>query len=119
MDREVIKVNGDIHESKRVNVVFDIFHVFCNGSITLPRTSKILAMDHDPSAGGRCICLLEGGPRSLRYGGGGEKLHEHGRDEFDNCIKKKLILSKSESIIWIWGGRSSIGQSYSRRMTRL
>ena len=84
MDRELIKVNGDIHKSKRVNVVFDILHVFCNGPITLLRTGKILAMDHDLSAGGRGICLLEGGPRSSRCGGGGEKLHDMG--EMDPII---------------------------------
>ena len=61
MDRELIKVNRDIHESKRVSVVFDILHVSCNGPITLMRTGKILAMDHDPSAGGRDICLSSRG----------------------------------------------------------
>ena len=81
--------------------MFDILHVFCNGQITLLGTSKILAMDHDPSTGGRGICLLEGVPRSPRCCGGGEKLHEHGRDGSDNCIKKQLILSKPKSIIWI------------------
>ena len=119
MDKEFIKVNGDIHESKRVNVVFDILHVFCNGLITLLRTDKILVMDHDPSVGGRGICLLKGGPRSLRCGGGGEKLHERRRDGSDDFIKKQLILSKPESIIRIWKGRSSIEQSYRRRRTRL
>ena len=64
MDRELIKVNEDIHESKRVNVVFRMLHVFCNGPSTLLRTDKILAMDHDPSVGGKGICLLEGGPHS-------------------------------------------------------
>ena len=78
----------DIHESKRVNVVFDIFHVFCNGINTLLRTDKILVMDHDPFAGGRSKCLLEGGPRSPRCGGSGDKLHERGRDGSNNCIKK-------------------------------
>ena len=62
MDKELIKVNRDIHESKRVHVAFDILHIFCNGLITLLRTGKILAMDHDPFAGGRGISLLEGGP---------------------------------------------------------
>ena len=79
--------------------MFDIFHVFCNGPITLPRTGKILAMNHHPSAGGRGICLLKGGPRSPRCGGDGEKLHEHGIDGSDNCIKKQLILLERESII--------------------
>ena len=68
--------------------MFDIFHVFCNGPITFLRIGKILAIDHDSSAGKRGICLLEGGPRSPRCGGGGEKLHERGRDGFNNCIKK-------------------------------
>ena len=68
--------------------MFDILHVFCNCSITLLRTSKILAMDHDPSAGGKCICLLKGGLCSPRCGGGEEKLYERGRDRSDNCIKK-------------------------------
>ena len=66
-------------------------------------------MDHDSSAGGRGICHLKGGPRSPRCGGGGEKLHERGREGFDNCIKKQLILSDLENIIQIWGGRSNIG----------
>ena len=87
--------------------MFDILHVFCNGPITLLRTYKIMVMDHDPSVGGRGICLLEGGPHSLRCGGGGEKLYECGRDGFDNCIKKKLILSEPKRIIRIWGGRMS------------
>ena len=101
MDRELIKVNRDIHESKRVSVVFDILHVFCNGPITLLRTRKILEMDHDLSEGGRDIFLLEGGPWSPRCGGSGKKLHEHGRDGSDNCFKKQLILSEPESIIRI------------------
>ena len=47
-------------------------------------------MNYDLFMGGRCICLLKGtsGPRSSRCSGGGEKLHERGRDEFDNCNKK-------------------------------
>ena len=119
MDRELIKVNGDIHESKRVNVVFNILHVFCNGSSTLLRIGKILGLDHDPSVGGRGICLLEGGPCSLRSGGGGEKLHERGRDESKYCIKKQLIFSEPESLIRIWGGKRNIRQSYCRRRTQL
>ena len=81
--------------------MFDILHLFCNGPSTLLSTSKILAMDHDPFVGGRGICLLEGGPSNPRCGGGGEKLYEHGKNESDNCIKKQLILSELESIIWI------------------
>ena len=76
-------------------------------------------MDHDPFVGGRGICLLEGGPRIQKYGGGGEKLHERGRDGSDNCLKKQLILLELESIIQIWGGRSGIEQIYCRRRTRL
>ena len=71
--------------------MFDILHVFY-GPITLLRTGKILAMDLDPPARGKGICLLEGGPRIPRYGGGGDKLQEHGRDRSNNCIKKQLIL---------------------------
>ena len=80
-------------------MVLEIFHVLCNGPSTLLRVGKILAMDHDTSARGRGICLLEGGPPSLRCGGGGEKLHERGREGSDNCIKKQLILSEPKSII--------------------
>ena len=79
--------------------MFNILHVFCNGLITFLRTGKILAMEHDPFSSGRGICLLEGGPRSPRCGGGGEKLHERERNGYDNCIKKQLILSELESII--------------------
>ena len=79
--------------------MFDIFHVVYNGLITLLRTGKILAINHDLSVGSRGICLLKGDPRILRCGGRGEKLHERGRDGSDNCIKKQWILSKPESII--------------------
>ena len=96
--------------------MFDILHVLCNGLSTLLRTGKILAMEYDSSAGGRGICLLEGGPCSTRCGG--EKLHERGKDGTNNCIKKQLILSEPESIIQIWGGRSNIEQSYCRRRTQ-
>ena len=89
--------------------MLDILHVFCNDLITLLRTAKIVAMDHGPSVGGKGICLLDGSPCSPRCGGGGEKLHQHGRDGSNNRIKKQLILSEPESIIQIWGGRSSIG----------
>ena len=97
--------------------MFDILHVFCNSLITLLRTGKILAMNHDPFAGGRGLCLIEGGPRSPRCSRGGEKLHKYGRDKFNNCIKIQLILLELESIIHIWGGRSSIRKSYRRLRT--
>ena len=97
--------------------MFSFLNVLCNGPITLLRTSKILAMDHDPFAGGRGICLLEGGPHSPKCGGGGKILHERGSDGSDNFIMKQLILSETKSIIRIWGGRSSIEQSYRRRRT--
>ena len=74
-DGQLIKVNRDIHESKRVNVVFDILHIGCNSSITLLRVDKILAMDHDPSSRRRGIYLLESSPPSSRSGGGRDKLH--------------------------------------------
>ena len=119
MDREFIKVNRDIHEIKRVNVVFDILHVFYYGSINLLRIGKILAKDHDPFEGRRGICLLEGSPQSPRCGGGGEKLHESGRDGSNNFIKKQLIMSELKSIVRIWGGTSSIRQSFRRRRTQL
>ena len=61
-DGKLIKVNMDIRESKRVNVVFDILHIVYNGLINLLRASKILEMDHDLSTGGRGICLLESDP---------------------------------------------------------
>ena len=102
-----------------MHVVFGILCVFKNGLITFLRTAKILVMDHDPSVGGRGICLLEGGPCNLRYGGGEEKLHWHGRDGSDKRIKKQLILLELESIIRILEGRSSVGQSYRRQRTRL
>ena len=81
--------------------MFDILHVFYNGLSTWLRIGKILAMDHDMFAGWRGICFLEGGPRSLRCGGGGEKLHERRRDGSNNFIKKQLILSELESITQI------------------
>ena len=94
MDKELIKVNGNIRESKRVNVVFDILHMLCNCPITLLKTSKIWAINHDLSVKEKGICLLEGDPRSSRCDGGGEKQHKRGRDGSNNCIKKQLILSK-------------------------
>ena len=42
----------------RVNIEFDILHIVSNNSISLLRTGKILAMDHDPSARRRDICLF-------------------------------------------------------------
>ena len=67
-------------------------------------------MNHDSLVGGRGICLLEGGPHSPRCGGGGEKLYEHGRDGFNNFIKKQLILLEPESIIQIWEGEAVLGK---------
>ena len=75
MDGQLIKVNRDIHESKGINVVFDILHIGFNGSITLLRAGKILAMDHDLSLRRRGICLLESSPRNPRNDGGRDKLH--------------------------------------------
>ena len=49
MDKELIKVNRDIHKGKRVNIVFDILHIGSNSLITLMRTGKILVMGHDPT----------------------------------------------------------------------
>ena len=49
-DGQLFKVNKDIHESKGVNVVFNILHISCNGSITFFRAGNILAMNHDPSS---------------------------------------------------------------------
>ena len=72
---QLIKVNRDIHESKGVNVVFDILHIGYSGSITFLRAGKILTMDHDPSSRRRDICLLKSNPRSPRSGGGRDKLH--------------------------------------------
>ena len=75
MDGQLIKVKKDIHESIRVDVVFEILHIGYNGSITLLRAGKILATDHDPSSRRRGICLLESSPHSPRSGGGRDKLH--------------------------------------------
>ena len=55
MDRELIKVNIDIHKGKRVNIVFDILHIVGNSLITLLRIGKIMAKGHDPSARRRGI----------------------------------------------------------------
>ena len=48
-DRELIKVNRDIHNCKRVNIVFDILHISGDSLITLLGIDKILAITHDPS----------------------------------------------------------------------
>ena len=74
-NEQLIKVNRDIHESKGVNVVFDILPIGYNGLITLLRVGKILAMDHDLSSRRRGICLLESSPRKLRSSRGRDKLH--------------------------------------------
>ena len=66
-NRELIKVNRDIHKSKIVNFVLDILHIVGNSLITLLRAGKILAMDHDPSAR---MSLFESSPYSPRCGGG-------------------------------------------------
>ena len=53
MDGQLIKVNRDIHESKGVSEHESkgvILYIGCNGSITLLRARKILAMDHDLSS---------------------------------------------------------------------
>ena len=55
--------------------MFDILHIVDNGSITLLRTSKILAMGHDPSARRRGICLFKSSPYSTRSGEGRDQLH--------------------------------------------
>ena len=73
-DGELIKVNRDIHKSKRVNVVFDILHIGGNSMIILLKADKVLAMDHDASARRRGIHLFESSPRSSRCCGGRDKL---------------------------------------------
>ena len=75
MDGELIKVNKNLHNSKRVNVVFDILHIGGNSSITLLRVGKVLAMDHDTSALGRGIRLFKSSPHNPRCCGGRDKLH--------------------------------------------
>ena len=55
--------------------MFDILHIVGNSSITLLRTSKILAMGHDPSTQRKGIRLFESSPCSMRSGGGRDKLH--------------------------------------------
>ena len=75
MDEELIKVNMDIHKSKRVNIVFDILHIVSNSLITLSMVGKILAINHDSSTRMRGIRLFESGPCSPRCGKGRDKLH--------------------------------------------
>ena len=85
-DGHLIKVNRVIHESKRVNVMFNILHIGRNGSITLLRAGKILVIEHDPSSQRRGIFLLKSSPCSPRSGGGRDKLRYGGRDESNNYI---------------------------------
>ena len=59
MDGELIKVKRDIHEGKKVNIVFNILHIVGNSPITLLRTGKILAMGHDPTMQMRGMSFLE------------------------------------------------------------
>ena len=72
---ELIKVNRDIHKSKRVIVVFDILHIVGNSTINLLRANKIIEMDHDPSTRRRGIHLFESGPHSPRCDGGRDNPH--------------------------------------------
>ena len=75
MDVELIKVNKNIHKSKRVNVVLEIFHIDENSLITLLRADKVQAIDHDASARRRGIPLFKSSPLSSRCCGGRDKLH--------------------------------------------
>ena len=75
MDGELIKVKRDIHEDKKVNIVFDILHIVGNSPITLLRTSKIMVMGHDPTAQMRDIRLFESSPNYTRCGGSRDELH--------------------------------------------
>ena len=112
MDGEFIKVNKDIRKGKKVNIVFDILHIVGNSPIILLRTSKIIAMDHDPSACRRDIHLFESSPSHIRCGEGRNELHYGGRDELHyggrngpkNCIEKQLVLSELENMVRIGGG---------------
>ena len=67
--------------------MFYNLHALCNGLITLLRTNKILAMDHDPAMGKKGICLLEGGPRNPRCGGGGENYTSVGYTDLIIALK--------------------------------
>ena len=108
LDGELIKVNRDIHKSKRVNIVLGILHILGNSLITLLRADKILAMDNDPFARRKGICLLESSPRSLRCGGGRDKLHKSCCYGPNNCVKKQMVPSEPENMIWIRGGGINI-----------
>ena len=55
--------------------MFDILHMVGNSLITLTRTSKILAMGHDPSARKRGIHKFESSLSHKRCGRGRDKLH--------------------------------------------
>ena len=59
LHRKLIKVNRDIHKSKRVNVGLNIFHIVDSSLITLLMAIKILAMGHDPSARRRNMSFRE------------------------------------------------------------
>ena len=50
--------------------MFDILHIVGNSPITLLRTSKILAMGHDPSMRRKDIRLFESSSCRMRCGGG-------------------------------------------------
>ena len=117
MNGELIKINRDIHMGKGVNIVFNIIHVVDNGPITLLRTSKILAMSHDPSKQWGGICLFENGPCCPRFGGSREKLHQGGKGvnivfDFVHVVDNGLItLLRTGKILVMshdpsarWGG---------------
>ena len=70
-----MKVKRDIHEDKKVNIVFDIFHIVGNSPITLFWTSKILVIGHDPTAQMRGILLFESSPNHTRCGGSRDEQH--------------------------------------------
>ena len=74
MDRELIKVNRDIHKGKRVNIVFDILHIVGNSPITLLRIRKILDMGYEQCMRGKGIRLFKSSPCSTRSGGT-DKMH--------------------------------------------
>ena len=69
------KSNRDIYKGKRVNIVFDILHIVGNSSITLLRTSKILAMGDGSSVQMRDIHLFKSSQSRARCGGGRYELH--------------------------------------------